>query len=96
MPGCHRRFLERVESVANIREYAMNSASGVEVAAAYNLAVARLSAFRDIHIKIVTRYIIGPSNKGSTKGLSGTGGTQLVPFLKQSRNETRDSALNPM
>jgi indoleamine 2,3-dioxygenase len=94
MPSCHRRFLEHIDSIANIREYAMNSASSDEVTASYNLAVTRLSAFRDIHIQIVTRYIINPSNRSSTRGLSGTGGTELVPFLKQIRNETRDSALD--
>jgi indoleamine 2,3-dioxygenase len=82
------------------------------VTAAYNLAVARLAAFRDIHIQIVTRYIILPSRKApatqsgglnlavastmrkSGEGLSGTGGTELMPFLKQSRDETRGATLS--
>jgi len=114
MPGGHRRFLQKIESVANIREYAQTSASGDEITAAYNLAVARVGVLRDIHIRIVTRYIIGPSrkpsqaanngvgvnlaiastNRKSVEGLPGTGGTELMPFLKQSRDETKETALS--
>jgi indoleamine 2,3-dioxygenase len=107
MPGPHRAFLEYVESFSNIRTYASTNA---EVQVAYNAAVEELSRFRDIHIQIVTRYIINPSKKrgvaknagmnlavastnGSTKSLHGTGGTALLPFLKQSRDETRETAL---
>ncbi len=113
MPESHRRFLQYIESAANIRDYVeTSSACNDGVAAAYNLAVARLTVFRDIHLKIVTRYIILPSQgvlrarpsglnlaiastrKRSREGLSGTGGTELIPFLKQSRDETRKTALN--
>ncbi len=111
MPGPHRRFLKHMESIANIREYVMTSASGSEVTDAYNLAVASLSKFRDTHIRIVARYIIMPSRKApssqhsglnlavaSTKsrsenGLHGTGGTELIPFLQQSRDETKDTMI---
>jgi indoleamine 2,3-dioxygenase len=111
MPGSHRNFLQHLESVSNMRDYVKTSACTEEVTAAYNLAVARLAAFRDIHIQIVTRYIILPSrrapltqssglnlavastNNKSSVGLSGTGGTELMPFLKQSRDETRETAL---
>jgi indoleamine 2,3-dioxygenase len=111
MPGSHRGFLQHIELKANIRDYVKTSACTEDVTAAYNLAVARLAAFRDIHIQIVTRYIILPSrkaplaqsaglnlavastNKKSSEGLSGTGGTELMPFLKQSRDETKDTAL---
>lgn len=70
----------------------------------YTAATDALSQFRDKHIKIVTRYIILPSKQpwnGGRKNLAsassewkagqelrGTGGTALVPFLKQTRNET--------
>jgi indoleamine 2,3-dioxygenase len=107
MPGPHRAFLEHVESVSNIRQYASTDA---EVQVAYNAAVDELSRFRDIHIQIVTRYIINPSKKqgvaknagmnlavastnGSIKSLHGTGGTALLPFLKQSRDETKETVL---
>jgi indoleamine 2,3-dioxygenase len=109
MPGPHRRFLEKIESVANIRDYVQKSASPAVLTAAYNLAVARLVSFRDIHLQIVARYIIGPSRRASLSQISwkekdiatisskscskdalpGTGGTALLPFLKQSRDETR-------
>jgi indoleamine 2,3-dioxygenase len=111
MPGPHRKFLEHMDTIANIREYVMTSASGPDVTDAYNLAVQRLGEFRDKHIKIVTRYIIAPSKKlpstrssglnlavastngNSAKKLHGTGGTELLPFLKQSRDETKETAL---
>ncbi|KAH6609735.1 indoleamine 2 [Trichoderma cornu-damae] len=72
--------------------------------AAYTAATDALTQFRNKHIQIVTRYIILPSkqpwsgparqNLASSssekkgQGLTGTGGTQLLPFLKQSRDET--------
>ncbi|KAG0650363.1 Indoleamine 2 [Hyphodiscus hymeniophilus] len=111
MPGNHRSFLQRIESAANIRDYVKTSACTEDVTAAYNLAVARFTAFRDVHIQIVTRYIILPSRKmpptqssglnlavastmkKSSDGLSGTGGTELLPFLKQGRDETIQTVL---
>lgn len=110
MPGQHANFLKHIESIANIRAYA-ETTNEVEVTEAYNTAVEELRKFRDIHIEIVTRYIIIPSkqhspnaNAGlnlavassettSTKELHGTGGTQLLPFLKQSRDETGDTRI---
>lgn len=110
MPGKHADFLRKIEKVANIRGYA-ESTSESKVTEAYNLAVEELKKFRDIHIGIVTRYIITPAkrhapsenaglnlavasaNPTSTKELHGTGGTQLLPFLKQSRDETRDTRI---
>ena len=111
MPCGHREFLEKIQELSNIRQYAQTSASGDEIAAAYNLAVASLGKLRDKHIQIVTRYIIGPSRKPNAgrflginlavastgkkgvEGLQGSGGTQLMPFLKQSRDETKGTAL---
>lgn len=110
MPGPHRRFLQHIESIANIRQYVENAAAS-EVTKAYNLAVKELSNFRDIHIQIVARYIIMPSKhqasngipgmnlavasaNGSARSLHGTGGTELLPFLRQSRDETRRTAFD--
>lgn len=111
MPGPHRAFLSHLEQSPSIREYAQNCPIP-EVGEAYNFAVKELERFRDVHIQIVTRYIIRPSRaqqppavngginiavassrSGDTKGLKGTGGTDLMPFLRQARDETRDTAL---
>ncbi|OTA05571.1 putative indoleamine 2,3-dioxygenase [Trichoderma parareesei] len=72
---------------------------------AYTAATETLTKFRQKHLGIVTRYILIPSKQpwtGSTrknlassssekKGehLTGTGGSQLFPFLKQTKDETR-------
>lgn len=112
MPGKHRAFLEHLESVSNIKSFA-ESTSDSDVTDAYNTAVDELRKFRDIHIGIVTRYIIIPAKarnppapnaginlavasagSGNDKELHGTGGTHLLPFLKQSRDETRDTRIS--
>jgi indoleamine 2,3-dioxygenase len=138
MPGPHRRFLEHVERVANLRDFV--SAHADENAAlrtAYDACLAMLRAFRDAHIRIVSRYIIAKSraghsssnstsSAGSSAGsggrlnlasasskaaaaagsestgaaaaglrrLRGTGGTALIPFLKQARDETGEPAID--
>lgn len=111
MPRSHRAFLQRVEDMASIRDFVASQKGVPELGEAYNFAVNELRKFRDIHIQIITRYIITPSRKyapkedigcnlavaSSTvpgKELHGTGGTQLLPFLRQSRDETQNTALS--
>lgn len=136
MPGPHRRFLERIGDLANIRAYAMGLPESNDVRRAYSTAVMNLSAFRDKHIQIVARYIITPARQRSPvqfpdsgrrrmnlatatsmsasvsssspptgsgthlqdrrrsgKGFYGTGGTELIPFLKTTRDETTAAAI---
>lgn len=68
---------------------------------AYNDAVDALKRFRDAHIRIATLYIITQSKRqhpistetpNETKAV-GTGGTQLVPFLKGARDNTLRTTL---
>ncbi|KAH8801706.1 indoleamine 2,3-dioxygenase-like protein [Xylogone sp. PMI_703] len=124
MPGSHRRFLEDVARVANIREYVELHKDNAELSVAYDACLAMLQEFRNKHINIVSRYIIiksresrslsrskspevirhkldiasasrknrdGPEGK---KNLTGTGGTALIPFLKQARDETGEPAID--
>ncbi|KAG9249775.1 Indoleamine 2,3-dioxygenase [Emericellopsis atlantica] len=118
MPGAHARFLEDASRASNIRSFVVEH-QNEELSLAYDACLAMLSAFRDQHITIVTRYIITPSREvrarsrsrspeavrqrnniavASTKGKSqaqkGTGGTALIPFLKQARDETGDPAVH--
>jgi indoleamine 2,3-dioxygenase len=122
MPGPHRRFLEHVESVSNIREYVVANRSNRALVTAFDACLAMLRTFRDKHIQMVSRYIIIKSresrshsrslspqqakatrvniantlNRGdsNSKKLRGTGGTALIPFLKQARDETGEPAID--
>ncbi|KAE8362313.1 Indoleamine 2,3-dioxygenase [Aspergillus caelatus] len=117
MPGPHRRFLEMLTRVSNVRAYALSHKADSPIRDAYNTAVMSLGVFRDSHIQMVTRYIImaakiKPPTNGSTQvnlatsttthmrdknekltgGIHGTGGTDLIPFLKQTRDTTKATA----
>ena len=126
MPGPHRRFLEHVSIVANIREYVESHKSDRALSVAFDACLAMLRSLRDKHIQMVSRYIIVKSREsrplvptaGSTptvnlasattaaikdpkpdarpgsKKLRGTGGTALIPFLKQARDETGEPAID--
>ncbi|KAL1963094.1 hypothetical protein VTN77DRAFT_8740 [Rasamsonia byssochlamydoides] len=125
MPGPHRRFLEHVSSVANIREFVEARRSDKALCLAYDACLAMLRELRDKHIQMVSRYIIIKSresrdhsrsispqavrsvvnlasvkhpdsgvNKAGLRKLRGTGGTALIPFLKQARDETGEPAID--
>jgi indoleamine 2,3-dioxygenase len=129
MPGPHRRFLEYIASITNIRPYALSLPASSNVRQAYNAVVMKLGGFRDKHIQIVSRYVILPATKKPAlepskykdvgknrvnlasatsdtaadsgndgmkpreeKVFYGTGGTDLSPFLKATRDETKAAA----
>ncbi|KAJ5119182.1 hypothetical protein N7526_010819 [Penicillium atrosanguineum] len=117
MPGPHRRFLEDIDSIANIRAFVETHRADPALRLAYDACLSMLRAMRDKHIQIVSRYIILQSRgaRGSThsagsdqppatnlatanptdkKKLRGTGGTALIPFLKQARDETGEPAID--
>jgi indoleamine 2,3-dioxygenase len=124
MPGQHRRFLEHISAVANIREYVEARHSDKALSLAYDACLSMLRVMRDKHIQIVSRYIIIQSHnargrparssspqrrssaatlnlatarhgeKPDNKKLRGTGGTALIPFLKQARDETGEPAID--
>ncbi|KAL8942881.1 MAG: hypothetical protein Q9216_001424 [Gyalolechia sp. 2 TL-2023] len=126
MPGSHRRFLEHVSNVANIRDFVENHRSDRGLSIAFDACLAMLRSLRDKHIQLVSRYIIvksresrstsrslsprsapqpvkhniasatssAPSAKPGSKKLRGTGGTALIPFLKQARDETGEPAID--
>jgi indoleamine 2,3-dioxygenase len=69
---------------------------------AYNESVTALKHFRDAHIRIATLYIINQARRAQTLAdngcydpsvAKGTGGTNLVPFLKGVRDETASALL---
>jgi indoleamine 2,3-dioxygenase len=120
MPGPHRRFLEHMESIANIREFVTSNRRNRALTTAYDACLAMLRSLRDKHIQLVSRYIIIKSRetrsnsrslspkqastqrvnlantmaRSGSKKLRGTGGTALIPFLKQARDETGEPAID--
>lgn len=58
MPGPHKRFLEDITRVANIRNYVETHRDDFELTVAYDSCLAMLRAMRDKHFAIVSRYII--------------------------------------
>ncbi|ORY17860.1 indoleamine 2,3-dioxygenase beta type [Clohesyomyces aquaticus] len=61
MPGPHARFLDLVEANANIRAYVDEHQDDLKLVKAFNDAIAALAEFRNVHIALVSRYIIIPS-----------------------------------
>lgn len=124
MPGPHRRFLEHVSRVAELRDYVEHHQTDRALCIAYDACLAMLRSLRDKHIQMVSRYIIVKSRAHSrslspraappsrrnlanthpdpvrsderrgSKSLRGTGGTALIPFLKQARDETGEPAID--
>eukprot|EP01135_Chromosphaera_perkinsii_P003150 Nk52_evm39s236 gene=Nk52_evmTU39s236 len=96
MPLVHRNFLKALEGGPCIRDYIVSLADKEALLNAFNEGVEGLEKFRSKHIQMVTRYIMIPAQKNKCKGsLSdrGTGGTDLMPFLKQARNETSEKKI---
>ncbi|KAL8736106.1 MAG: hypothetical protein Q9181_002547 [Wetmoreana brouardii] len=122
MPGPHRRFLEHVSQIANIRDFVETHRKDRALSVAYDACLAMLRSLRDKHIQLVSRYIIVKSRESRShvrslsprsapqpvknniasasassspnKKLRGTGGTALIPFLKQARDETGEPAID--
>jgi indoleamine 2,3-dioxygenase len=88
LPGEFQEFIRALNAAPSIREFCI-SCNIVELSNSYNECCIKLKEFRDSHLKLAITYIVT-----QTKGhMVGTGGTDLVPFLKQVRNETIQAAL---
>ncbi|KAI9312242.1 Indoleamine 2,3-dioxygenase [Dichotomocladium elegans] len=72
MPGPHREFLEDLESAANLRSYILQlqerkseqSADEKALVEMYDEILSQLKQFRDIHVRMVTLYIVNQARKG--------------------------------
>ncbi|TFK36761.1 tryptophan 2,3-dioxygenase [Crucibulum laeve] len=104
MPRHHRNFLNHLANNPRplrsmVTTWATKNPALLE---AYNIAVTALKEFRDGHMIIVTQYIIAParrrvaevlSGEANEKPLKGTGGTELVRFLKGVRDQTKGALM---
>ncbi len=82
MPGPHRRFLDDVAKIANIRQYVTAHPQDIALQGAYNACLEALVVYRSKHLQIVSRYIVLPSRTAtqpapSPQVESGTAGYAL-------------------
>jgi len=92
MPRHHRAFLQHLASSHSLRDFIHSNTDNQALVLAYDTAVDALKKFRDGHIRIATLYIVNQAKATvSSSGpgpIRGTGGTALVPFLKEARDNT--------
>lgn len=63
IPRNHHRFLEHIEEIANIRTFVEERSGHEDLLTAYNACLEMMGSMRDVHIRIVARYIVTQSLK---------------------------------
>ncbi|XP_047198182.1 indoleamine 2,3-dioxygenase 2 [Hippoglossus stenolepis] len=100
MPPAHRQLIETLSALPPLRDL-ISSCSSSDLCQAYNTCVSALVDLRSYHLNIVTKYIVMPANQaravscplGGMATLKGTGGSNLMVFLKSARNNTQKSLI---
>lgn len=102
MPPAHQNFLHSLESGPSVREFVL-SKGDTSLQATYNECVNAMVSLRSYHLQIVTKYIVIPARQQSKKNQTseepsdqenkGTGGTDLMHFLKSVRGTTEKALL---
>lgn len=104
MPRHHRNFLRHLSVNPRPLRDIVEASSDQKFLSAYNAAVQSLKELRDAHLIIVTLYIVGPARRkaqpkevieppADPAPLIGTGGTQLMKFLKGVRDGTHGALI---
>ena len=109
MPKNHRSFLDHLKSNPRpLRMFVMDR-NDEALSMAFNRSVLALKEFRDAHMIIAALYILGPARRAAKRRpevaeddekvtprqpLKGTGGTDLVKFLKDTRNRTKETLID--
>lgn len=97
-------YIARLDSIRDLAMSVPTTPEQHRLQETFTAVIGVLRNFRSKHIQIVTRYVILPSKQpwegtrqnlaslssacGRDEQLTGTGGTILLPFLKQAREET--------
>jgi indoleamine 2,3-dioxygenase len=106
MPKNHRLFLDHLKSNPRpLRTFVMDR-NDEALLMAFNRSVVALKEFRDAHMIIAALYILGPARRAAKRRLEvgenpaphqplkGTGGTELVKFLKDTRSRTKETIID--
>lgn len=93
MPVQDRAFIELLEQGPSVRAYvAERKATHPSLRDLYNICIAKLQQFRQLHIEYAALYIIKPA-QGAQQGEVGTGGTSFTVYLKKHIQETKSHLL---
>ena len=96
MPGQHRAFLQHVSTLRSLRKL-VDANDDADLRQSYERCLKELRSWRSAHIAVVSKYIVRPARQAANgdgdvddadDALKGTGGSALIPFLKQTRDET--------
>ncbi|KAJ6157689.1 hypothetical protein N7470_005281 [Penicillium chermesinum] len=97
MPGPHRRFLNDVEAIANIKEYVDANRDQPALVLAFDACLATLRNLRDKHIQLVSRYIIIQSRGASRRQVPQSSAKPEAPvrvnLASAARDETGEAAV---
>jgi indoleamine 2,3-dioxygenase len=91
MPPQHRAFVAALRDASSIRTRAETGTAALRDA--YNACIAGTDEFRRKHIGMTSQYIVKQASTHVGPGTTGTGGTDFVEFLRESRIETARSQL---
>ena len=109
MPKNHRSFLDHLKSSPRPLRLFVMDRNDEALSTAFNRSVLALKEFRDAHMIIAALYILGPARRAAKRRLEaaeddgngtrcqplkGTGGTDLVKFLKDTRNRTKETLVD--
>uniref|UniRef100_A0A3B5LUI4 Indoleamine 2,3-dioxygenase 1 n=1 Tax=Xiphophorus couchianus TaxID=32473 RepID=A0A3B5LUI4_9TELE len=99
MPPAHRQLIETLSVCPSLRDF-ITTCSDSDLCQAYNSCVSSLVDLRSYHLKTVAKYVTVPGNRaramgcplrgvGTALNTTGTGGSNLMVFLKTVRNTTQ-------
>ncbi|XP_067944746.1 indoleamine 2,3-dioxygenase 2-like [Watersipora subatra] len=98
MPPIHSQFLEMLEVSSETKSFVQRHQEDKSLCKAYNSCVQGMVAIRSSHIQMVVKYVTIPAAKSrgnnyNTLKNQGTGGQNLVPFLKNIRSTTQSTVI---
>ncbi|KAA8583678.1 hypothetical protein FQN60_014886 [Etheostoma spectabile] len=103
MPPAHRQLIETLSVCPSLRDFILSSSSS-DLCKAYKSCVSALVDLRNYHLNTVAKYVVVPGNHARAMGCplrgvgtvlndTGTGGSNLMVFLKSVRNTTQKALI---